>query len=157
MKKVQKNSLTTLLAVLIIFIMYNYFQQESGQYIVKTVIDGDTIELNNGEKLRYIGVDAPEFQSSKKNAEQFAEEAFQANRKMVENRKVKLEFDVEQRDQYGRLLAYVYTEDGIMVNEWLVANGYAKTVVFPPNVRYVDRFKHLEKEAQKQKIGLWCE
>jgi len=151
MKKVQKNSLTTLLAVLIIFIMYNYFQQESGQYIVKTVIDGDTIELNNGEKLRYIGVDAPEFQSSKKNAEQFAEEAFQANRKMVENRKVKLEFDVEQRDQYGRLLAYVYTEDGIMVNEWLVANGYAKTVVFPPNVRYVDRFKHLEKEAQKQK------
>jgi endonuclease YncB( thermonuclease family) len=66
MKKVQKNSLTTLLAVLIIFIMYNYFQQESGQYIVKTVIDGDTIELNNGEKLRYIGVDAPEFQSSKK-------------------------------------------------------------------------------------------
>ncbi len=157
MKKVQKNSLTTLLAVLIIFIMYNYFQQESGQYIVKTVIDGDTIELNNVEKLRYIGVDAPEFQSSKKNAEQFAEEAFQANRKMVENRKVKLEFDVEQRDQYGRLLAYVYTEDGIMVNEWLVANGYAKTVVFPPNVRYVDRFKHLEKEAQKQKIGLWSE
>lgn len=151
MKKVQKNSLTTLLAVLIIFIMYNYFQQETGQYIVKTVIDGDTIELNDGEKVRYIGIDAPEFQSSKKNAEKFAEEAFQANRKIVENRKVKLEFDVEQRDQYGRLLAYVYTEDGIMVNEWLVANGYAKTVVFPPNVRYVDRFKHLEKEAQKQK------
>ncbi|QPM67115.1 thermonuclease family protein [Atribacter laminatus] len=157
MKKVQKNSLTTLLAVLIIFIMYNYFQQETGQYIVKTVIDGDTIELNDGEKVRYIGIDAPEFQSSKKNAEKFAEEAFQANRKIVENRKVKLEFDVEQRDQYGRLLAYVYTEDGIMVNEWLVANGYAKTVVFPPNVRYVDRFKNLEKEAQKQKIGLWDE
>ncbi len=157
MKKIQKNSLTTLLAVLIIFIMYNYFQQESGQYIVKTVIDGDTIELNDGEKVRYIGVDAPEFQSSKKNAEPFAEEAFQANRKMVENRKVKLEFDVEQRDQYGRLLAYVYTEDGIMVNEWLVANGYARTVVFPPNVRYVDRFKLLEQEAQKQKIGLWGE
>jgi micrococcal nuclease len=157
MKKVQKNSLTTLLAVLIIFIMYNYFQQETGQYIVKTVIDGDTIELNDGEKVRYIGIDAPEFQSSKKNAEKFAEEAFQANRKIVENRKVKLEFDVEQRDQYGRLLAYVYTEDGIMVNEWLVANGYAKTVVFPPNVRYVDRFKNLEKEAQKQKIGLWSE
>lgn len=86
-----------------------------------------------------------------KNAEQFAEEAFQANRKMVENRKVKLEFDVEQRDQYGRLLAYVYTEDGIMVNEWLVANGYAKTVVFPPNVRYVDRFKHLEKKLKNKK------
>jgi len=137
--------------------MYNYFQQETGQYIVKTVIDGDTIELNDGEKVRYIGIDAPEFQSSKKNAEKFAEEAFQANRKIVENRKVKLEFDVEQRDQYGRLLAYVYTEDGIMVNEWLVANGYAKTVVFPPNVRYVDRFKNLEKEAQKQKIGLWSE
>ena len=103
MKKVQKNSLTTLLAVLIIFIMYNYFQQESGQYIVKTVIDGDTIELNNGDKLRYIGVDAPEFQSTKKNAEQFAEEAFQANRKMVENRKVKLKFDIEKRDPYGRV------------------------------------------------------
>lgn len=157
MKKVQKNSLATLLAVFIIFTMYNFFQQESGQYVVKTVIDGDTIELSNGEKVRYIGVDTPEFESSQKKAEKFAEEAYQANRKMVENRKVKLEFDVEQRDQYGRLLAYVYTEDGIMVNEWLVANGYAKTVVFPPNVRYVDRFKHLEKEAQKQKIGLWSE
>ena len=132
--------------------MYNYFQRNR-QYIVKTVIDGDTIELNNGEKLRYIGVDAPEFQSSKKNAEQFAEEAFQANRKMVENRKVKLEFDVEQRDQYGRLLAYVYTEDGIMVNEWLVANGYAKTVVFPPNVRYVDRFKHGKSSKTKSVSG----
>jgi len=50
-----------------------------------------------------------------------------------------------------------YTDDGIMVNEWLVANGYAKTVIFPPNVRYVDRFLHLEQEAQEQKIGLWGE
>jgi len=157
MKKVQKNSLTTLLAVLIIFIMYNYFQQESGQYVVKTVIDGDTIVLSNGEKVRYIGFDTPEFQSFQKKTEIFAEEAFQANRKMVENRKVKLEYDAQQRDQYGRLLAYVYTDDGIMVNEWLVANGYAKTVIFPPNVRYVDRFLHLEQEAQEQKIGLWGE
>lgn len=157
MKKAQKNSLTTLLAVLIIFIMYNFFQQESGQYMVKAVIDGDTIELSSGEKVRYIGVDTPEFQSSHNKTEKFAEEAYQANRKMVENRKVKLEYDVQQRDQYGRLLAYVYTNDGIMVNEWLIANGYAKTVVFPPNVRYVDRFFQLEQEAQKQKIGLWSE
>jgi len=156
-KRVQKNSLSTLLAILIIFIMYNFFQRGTDQYIVTQVIDGDTIELSNGEKVRYIGIDAPEFFDSPGKAEKYAEESYQANRKMVENRKVKLEFDTEKKDRYGRLLAYVFTDEGIMVNEWLIANGYAKAVVYPPNVRYTDRFSRLEQEAREQKIGLWSE
>ena len=142
---------------MIVFLIYNFYQRDSEQYIVVKAIDGDTIELRNGEKVRYIGIDAPEFDHQQKQVEFFAEESYQANRKMVENRKVKLEYDVQQKDQYGRWLAYVYTEDGIMINEWLIANGYAKAIVYPPNVRYTDRFLRLEREAQEKKIGLWSE
>ncbi len=155
MKKVQKNSWSYLLAILIVIFMYNFYQRGSDQYIVTRVIDGDTIELRNGEKVRYIGIDTPERHHPRKDVEYFAQEAYKANRQMVENKKVKLEFDVQQKDRYGRLLAYVYTEDGIMINEWLVANGYARVATFPPNVRYVDRFLRLEQEAREQNIGLW--
>lgn len=157
MKKVQKNSWSTLLAVLIVIFMYNFYQRDSDQYIVTRVIDGDTIELGNGEKVRYIGVDTPELHHPQKKVERFAREAYQANQKMVKNRKVRLEFDVQQKDRYGRLLAYVYTDDGIMVNEWLVASGYARVATFPPNLRFADRFLQLEKEARQQNIGLWGE
>jgi len=156
-KKVQKNSWSTLLAVLIVIFMYNFYQRDSDQYIVTRVIDGDTIELGNGEKVRYIGVDTPELHHPQKKVERFAREAYQANQKMVKNRKVRLEFDVQQKDRYGRLLAYVYTDDGIMVNEWLVASGYARVATFPPNLRFADRFLQLEKEARQQNIGLWGE
>ena len=123
-------------------------------YQVERVIDGDTIKLTNGERVRYIGIDTPETKHPKKPVQYFGEEAYEANRKLVEGRKVRLEFDVEKRDKYGRLLAYVYVDD-TFVNAWLVENGFAQVMTVPPNVRYKELFLKLQKDARENKKGLW--
>jgi len=155
--KSKKLSWSSVLFFLILVVLYYVLSQQTpGEYLVVKVIDGDTIELSNGEKVRYIGIDIPELHHPQRSVEYFAREAYEANRRLVEGKKVRLEFDVEKRDRYGRLLAYVYV-DGVMVNEWLVANGYAQVATFPPNVKYADRFLKLEKEARRLKLGLWKE
>jgi len=123
-------------------------------YLVSRVIDGDTIKLANGERVRYIGIDTPETKHPKKPVQYFGKEAYEANKKLVEGKKVKLEFDVQKRDKYGRLLAYVYV-DKIHVNAWLVENGYAYAVTYPPNVKYQELFLGLQKAARKDNRGLW--
>ncbi|MBP9015989.1 MAG: thermonuclease family protein [Candidatus Atribacteria bacterium] len=143
--------------LIIILFLFFYFQSEKeGTYLVTRVIDGDTIELANGEKVRYIGVDTPELHHPQKEVEYYAQEAYEANRRLVEGKRVRLELDVEERDRYGRILAYVYVDD-LMVNEWLVANGYARVATFPPNVKYAERFLQLEREARQAKVGLWAD
>lgn len=155
--KSKKLSWSSVLFFLILVVLYYVLSQQTpGEYLVVKVIDGDTIELSNGEKVRYIGIDTPELHHPQRSVEYFAREVYEANRRLVEGKKVRLEFDVEKRDRYGRLLAYVYV-DGVMVNEWLVANGYAQVATFPPNVKYADRFLKLEKEARRLKLGLWKE
>lgn len=121
---------------------------------VKRVIDGDTIELENGEKVRYIGIDTPETKHPSKPIQYYGKEASEANRSLVEGKEVRLEFDVQQRDKYGRLLAYVYVGD-IFVNAWLVENGYAQILTIPPNVKYQDKFLELQKRAREEDRGLW--
>ena len=73
---------------------------------------------------------------------------------MLEGKQVELEFDVESRDKYGRLLAYVYL-DGQMYNKMLLEKGYAKIATYPPNVKYVDDFTKIQIEARENKVGLW--
>lgn len=124
---------------------------------VKRVIDGDTILLQNGERVRYIGVNAPEVDHSPKGAEPLGREAKEANRRLVEGKRVRLEFDAERRDKYGRLLAYVFLEDGTFANGWLVERGLAKAVSYPPNLKYQDLLKKLEQEAQEKRLGVWAE
>ena len=142
--------------VIILFLFFYFQSEKEGTYLVTRVIDGDTIELANGEKVRYIGVDTPELHHPQKEVEYYAQEAYEANRRLVEGKRVRLELDVEERDRYGRILAYVYVDD-LMVNEWLVANGYARVATFPPNVKYAERFLQLEREARQAKVGLWAD
>lgn len=123
-------------------------------YQVTKVIDGDTIKLANGEKVRYIGIDTPETKHPKKAVQYFGKEAYEANKKLVEGKKVRLEFDVQKYDKYGRLLVYVYV-DNIFVNAWLVENGYAYAVTYPPNVKYQELFLRLQREARENGRGLW--
>ncbi len=126
--------------------------------VVRT-IDGDTIQVCciNGrrEKVRYIGVNTPETKHPRKDVEYFGEEASEANRKLVEDKTVVLEFHVEQRDRYGRLLAYVFLKDGTFVNAWLVENGYAQVMTVPPNVKHQNTFLKLQREAREAGRGLW--
>lgn len=123
--------------------------------VVERVIDGDTVVLVGGERVRYIGVDTPELHHPKKPVEAYARQARAFNRRWVEGKRVRLEFDVERRDRYGRLLAYVYLEDGTFVNAELIAQGYAQILTIPPNVKYQDLFLKLQREARESGRGLW--
>ncbi len=87
--------------------------------------------------------------------EPYGTEASEANRKLVDGKTVRLEFDVQQLDHYKRLLAYVYLEDGTFVNAWLVEQGYAQVMTVPPNVKYQELFLKLQREAREARRGLW--
>lgn len=121
------------------------------------VLDGDTIVARIGkriQKVRYIGMNAPELDHPTRGEEPGARAATEANRRLVEGRRVRLELDVEEVDSYGRLLAYVYVGD-VMVNAELVAQGHAQVMTIPPNVRHQELFLRLEREARRRGLGLW--
>jgi micrococcal nuclease len=124
---------------------------------VVRVVDGDTIVVRlNGreERVRYIGVDTPETVAQDRPVECFGREASATNKELVEGKTVRLERDVSDRDQYGRLLRYVYV-DGTFVNEELIRRGFATAVTFPPDVRETAKFRRLEQEARDGGRGLW--
>lgn len=127
-------------------------------YIATKVIDGDTIEVeNNGQrlKIRYIGIDTPESVKPDTPIECYGKEASEFNRNLVLGKKLRLESDVTDTDKYGRKLRYVYLEDGRMVNEIILEEGYARLLTIPPNVKYVDKLREAEKKARENKRGLW--
>jgi micrococcal nuclease len=114
---------------------------------VVRVVDGDTIRvaLPSGEEaVRYIGIDTPESVKPGAPVECFAKKASAFNARLVDGERVKLVYDVERRDRYGRLLAYVYrVRDGLFVNAELVRRGFATVATFPPNVRHEREFRRL--------------
>lgn len=116
---------------------------------VKEVVDGDTIVLEDGTKVRYIGLNTPERDRP------FYEEATDANRKLVEGREVRLEFDTVEIDRYGRTLAYVFAGE-TFVNLELLRQGYANAYTVPPNVKYEELFRKAEQEAREAGRGLWA-
>ena len=125
---------------------------EGERALVDWVIDGDTIDvLINGEefRLRYIGVDTPE------RDEPYYDSASQFNIDMVAGQTVILVKDVSDTDRYGRLLRYVYLEDGTFVNAELIRSGNARIVTFPPDVRFNQLFQDLQREARSAELGLW--
>jgi micrococcal nuclease len=125
---------------------------------VVKVVDGDTIHVrvaDRGEKVRYIGVNAPEIHHPTKGREPGGAEAAEANRRLVASRRVRLETDVQTRDRHGRLLAYVWV-GRIMVNAELVRQGYAQATTVPPNVRHQELFAKLQREARAAGRGLWA-
>jgi micrococcal nuclease len=129
---------------------------ETADSLVKVtrVLDGDTVELETGQKVRYIGINTPETVDSRKTVQCFGKEASSKNKELVEGKKVRLEKDVSETDKYGRLLRYVYVGD-IFVNDYLVREGYAYATSYPPDVKYQDQFKKASEEAQKENKGLW--
>lgn len=124
---------------------------------VVAVLDGDTIDvqLADGarERVRYIGIDTPE-ENSNGVPECFAQEATVANQQWVAGKTITLVSGNENRDQYSRLLRYVYV-DGELVNELLVRDGFAVTLTIPPNTRLASTFQKHERDAQAQARGLW--
>jgi micrococcal nuclease len=136
--------------------------------LVARAVDGDTLKLGNGERVRLIGIDTPEMHDSSKLyrdsqrsgqdinvIKKLGKKAYAYTRGLVEGKKVRLEFDLEKKDKYGRLLAYVYLQDGTFVNAEIVKQGFASLMTIPPNVKYADHFFKLYQEARENNRGLW--
>lgn len=130
---------------------------------VTRAIDGDTIELTDGRKVRYIGMDTPEMGDTRTTIACFAREAMDENKRLVDGKTVRLEKDVSEMDRYGRLLRYVYIVGGtnqavrpdVFVNDYLVRQGFARVATFPPDVAHQDQFLEAQREARGEGRGLW--
>jgi len=122
---------------------------------VHSVSDGDTVVLDGGQRVRYLGIDAPEVAHEGKPGEPLGDGAARYNRNLVSGRWVRLEFEREQRDDYGRLLAYVFVGDGTLVNSELVRQGLACLCPKQRPLRYWDRLLDAQREAMKERRGLW--
>lgn len=135
--------------------------QTTDLMLVKRVIDGDTFVVDNGTKkgmkVRLIGVNAPESRNYKhKKEEPFGKEASAFMEQLLLNERVKLEFDVESADKYGRSLAYAFLENGVFVNDSLLRAGWADLMTIVPNVKHIDEFVASRAFAIKNNKGMWA-
>ena len=121
------------------------------------VVDGDTIVLDGGERVRLIGVDTPELHHPAKPVQYFAHEAKARTVTLAQGRRVGLEYDHQRRDRYGRTLAYVFLPDGTLLNLRLIAEGYGFAYTkYPFRSDYMVRFRAAEREARARSNGLWA-
>ena len=128
-------------------------EEETDLQKVIKVIDGDTIVLENGETVRYIGIDTPEVSQGK---ECFSKESTEKNIKLVLGYEIRLEKDISEKDRYGRLLRYAYV-GGTFINETLVRDGFATAYTYPPDVKNSELFKEAENDARENNRGLWSQ
>lgn len=142
--------------ILIMLIFLVSCQAEEDLYTVTRVVDGDTFVIDTGEKVRMILINTPEsvHWDEDKNTP-FGDLASEYSKELLEGVKVSLEIDVSDTDQYGRLLRYVYLEDGTFVNELLVKEGYAQVASYPPDIKYLDIIQAAETHARENNQGLW--
>ncbi len=165
--------LTKLLAIALALSLHASIEaQERATATILRVIDGDTLKVSykgQEERLRLVGIDTPESAANTKAKRDSkrtnkglsvilsqGKEATNYVKSVVESGdSIQIEFDVQTRDKYGRLLGYVYLSDGKMLNEEIVRAGYASLMTYPPNVKYQERFLGAYKEARNNNRGLW--
>lgn len=123
--------------------------------LVVQVGDGDTVTLEGGQKVRLLGIDAPELEREGQPADFLAHKAKAELAKLIQGQRVRLEYDQLRYDRYGRLLAYLFMPDGALVNAGLVRRGLARVYIFPPNTRYQDALLAAQREAIEARRGLW--
>ena len=123
---------------------------------VKRVIDGDTFVLEDEQKVRLIGIDAPEMNYKTGNPECGALKAKLKLQELTENKTVRLEKDLSDKDKYGRLLRYVYV-DNTFVNAELVRLGLAQVKHYKPDTAKYHSLKEIEKQAKNNKLGIWSD
>lgn len=138
--------------------------QEQKEFLVTKVIDGDTVEIKSGSqtlKVRLIGIDTPETVDPRRPIGCFGKKASAETKRLIEGKNVVLTKDVSETDKYNRLLRYVFLPIGdgqnLFINDYLIRQGFAKTLTYPPDVKYDSRFLQAEKEARENLRGLWGE
>jgi len=145
------------LSILMTLLLTMGCQGASRQRVLCTyVIDGDTIVLKDGRHLRYVGINAPELAKENRPAEPFAQEAKEANRRLVQGKVIDIEIDRQRsHDRYGRLLAHVYLRNGKLVSEILVRNGLAMACRYQGGNRYWKRLLAAQRSAISRRVGIW--
>jgi endonuclease YncB( thermonuclease family) len=141
--------------VFFIFVLFLCSACHSNWHYVRWVDDGDTIVLDNGLKVRYLGINAPELAHGSQPGEPFGKEALKYNIKLVKGKKVRLETDIEKYDRYGRLLAYVFLKDGTFVNLEMVKAGYAYVLFLNPYLRYASKLLAAQRQAMLARKNIW--
>lgn len=152
-----RSTVSAALVLLVVVLLAVAWGAPALEGLVVKVVDGDTIHVRIGnrvEQVRYIGINTPELHHPRKGEEPGGREAGLKNGELVAHTRVRLELDVQSRDRYGRLLAYVWVGN-VMVNAELVRLGYAQVMTVPPNVRYQALFLKLQREAREAARGLW--
>lgn len=153
-----------LIIITIIFFIslsFTYALVAGTPVVAANVHDGDTVSISikslfgiviGTEKVRLIGIDAPEIKQ-----EPWGRRAKKHLKKLINESggSVYLEYDLDRRDKYGRILAYLWDKKGRMINEKMVEDGYATVLTIPPNVKYVKRFIEAQQMARKNKAGMW--
>lgn len=132
---------------------------EGEKAVVTKVVDGDTIQVNGNTTIRFIGIDTPETVDPRRPVGCFGKEASNKTKSLLTGKNVVLQKDISETDKFGRDLRYIYLQldDGsfLFVNDYLVREGFAHAVSYPPDIKFQDIFRQAEKEARDAKKGLW--
>lgn len=132
---------------------------EGERVLVTKVVDGDTIEVEGGRAVRFLGIDTPETVDPRRPVGCFGKEASNEAKGLLSGKEVILQKDITDKDKYDRLLRYIYLplegEQILFVNDYLVREGFAKVLTYPPDVKYNEQFREAERQAREQKRGLW--
>jgi micrococcal nuclease len=139
-----------------LFLLLCFAIPARGENRVRHVYDGDTILLENGRCVRYLGIDTPETGSGEVPPEFLAEAARAFNERAVRGRSLRLVYGLQKRDRHGRWLAYVYLPDGRMLNEELLRRGLARVLAVRPNLRHFERLVEAQREAMARREGVWA-
>jgi micrococcal nuclease len=149
-----KRLITIMLAGLL-FLVFQQVSWADSWNRIKWVIDGDTVVLGGGQRVRYIGINAPELAHEDHKAEPYGDASKQFNALLVNGKDVRLEFDQERFDRYKRLLAYVFLKNATFVNAEILANGYAYLLRNRPNLKYDSILLQSQRSAMSAKRGIW--
>lgn len=125
------------------------------QVRINFIYDGDTVRTDTGEKIRLLGVDAPEMNWGEGEPDFYAWEAFEYTKEILLGQLVYLEYDEVKEDKYGRTLAYLFLADGSFFNKKLLEKGYARLLLIPPNLKYSDVLREAEERARAAGRGIW--
>lgn len=156
--------LKKILHIFFLFLFFLFISCERSAQTIKNnflkvrvvrVIDGDTVILENGEKLRYASIDTPEIHTSANTPQPFSISSFELNKKLTEGKTLYLELSLRERDKYGRLLGELYFENGTSVSEILVKEGFAFVCYYPGSEKYYQKYLLLQKYVVKERKGIF--
>ena len=130
---------------------------DSQRVKIKNVIDGDTVRLQDNRLVRFIGINTPEIDHETGQSEPFAEKAREFLQAVIDKQQgsIQLQYDSENEDRHGRLLAHVFTLDGRNIQALMIAEGLGVWITVPPNLLYLECYRHNERKARQQRSGVW--